>query len=276
MKLLCVHVLCLFVIWSGVGGEAPEGCVIIEVRETTVKLNKELLNRPLYLWPQTSQTGMTLYFIKDNGMNETTETFHLKDDNLTRPGEWNRLEIPHTKTDHTSRLSVSILPVNKTRILRNSTNSSLKELQIKVTGRALLAFNCPNSTNPPILLANFSEEAVSTEVTQPSERSTSDLNVWKICLLLLLPICFLSVLRTLWAFVRKRSPAGQTGRSQEADLPLVSPVVHDPPPPIPRRFAGLPLAEGGVGRDENEEVPDDSRAMRISYESVNSLYGISP
>ncbi|XP_042888233.1 uncharacterized protein LOC122263708 [Penaeus japonicus] len=213
-------------------------------------------------------------------MNETTETFPLNNDTLTRPGEWNRLEILHTKTDHTSRLSVSIHPVNKTRILRNSTNSSLRELQIRVTGRALLAFNCPNSTKPPILLADFSEEAVSTEVTQTSEStlptciSTSHLNVWKICLLLLLPICFLSVLRTLWAFVRKRSPAGQTGRSQEADLPLVSPVVHDPPPPIPRRFAGLPLAEGGVGRDE--EVPDDSRAMRISYESVNSLYGISP
>ncbi|XP_042871577.1 uncharacterized protein LOC122252935 [Penaeus japonicus] len=190
---------------------------------------------------------MTLYFIKNNGMNETTETFPLKDDNLTRPGEWNRLEIPHTKTDHTSRLSVSIHPVNETRILSNSTNSSLKELQIRVTGRALLAFNCPNSTKPPILADCF-EEAVSTEVTQPSESSTSYPNVWKICLLLLLPICFLSVLRTLWAFVRKRSPAGQTGRSQEADLPLVSPVVHDPPPPIPRRFAGLPLAEGGVGR----------------------------
>lgn len=134
------------------------------------------------------------------------------------------------------------------------------------------------------------------EVTLPSENKAKvpcgSNDAWRISLLLLLPICFLSVLRNIWTSVRRgRRSAGETARRQEDDLPLVSLGAQDLPPPVPpcplefpeeavRRERGMRghrhAPQSTEGEHVYEEVPVGAAEAATSYESVNSIYGALP
>ncbi|XP_047477924.1 uncharacterized protein LOC125031295 [Penaeus chinensis] len=301
MRLLRLHVLCLGVCLSAAAGDEPQGCVITEMKNRPAKLNRDTLGKPLYLWPGSSLFMLSLILLLNNGTDEDTATVNLKNETQLLPKNWNKIEFSTTKINDTNFPTVSIPAVNETHIQRNCSNCSLKELQIKIEGSALITYNCSNNANPPALFADHYKEAGCTSGEMAPETCTS-CNAWKYSLLLL-PICFLSILRNIWTLVKhRRRSAGETARRQEDNLPLVflgaqnvSLVSHgaqDLPPPVPPRFLESP-AGGAVRRErgmreyhdatqstesENvyEEVPEGAIKASISVESVNSIYGTVP
>lgn len=293
MRLLRLLALCLGVFLSAADANGPRGCVITEMNNDTVELKDET-RKPFYLWPGSSLSSLSFTsFLNATGGEEVVETVNLKNETRLLPEEWNKIEFSTTKTNDRSSPSVSIPAINVTRILRNCSNCSLKELQIKVEGRAMLAFNCSNNTKPTSFFADHRKDAISAEVTLPSENTTTSNNdAWRISLLLLLPICFLSVLRNIWTSVRRgRRSAGETARRQEDDLPLVSLGAQDLPPPVPpcplefseeavRRERGMRghrhAPQSTEGEHVYEEVPVGAAEAATSYESVNSIYGALP
>ncbi|XP_063614955.1 uncharacterized protein LOC134788044 [Penaeus indicus] len=159
MRLLRLHVLCLGVCLSAAGGDEPQGCVITETKNETVALNPETLGKPLYLWPGSSLSSLSLALLLNNGIDENSATVNLKNATHLLPKTWNMIEFSTTKTKDTNFSTVCIPAVNETRILRNCSNCSLKELHIKVNGSALFAYNCSNNINPAALFADHWKEA---------------------------------------------------------------------------------------------------------------------
>lgn len=170
------------------------GCVITEMNNNTVELKDET-RKPFYLWPGSSLSSLSFTsFLNATGDEEVVETFNLKNETQLLPKEWNQIEFSTTKVTRKVRLrkwfteysqsiiryirtkhiivffpqtndrsfpSVSIPAINVTRILRNCSNCLLKELQIKVEGRAMLAFNCSNNTKPTSFFADHRKDAIS-------------------------------------------------------------------------------------------------------------------
>ncbi|XP_037783329.1 uncharacterized protein LOC119579525 [Penaeus monodon] len=238
MRLLRLYVLCLGVCLSAAGGDEQKRCVITEMKNKIEKLTKETLGKPLYLWsgPSLSSVTFVLFLRNNSGGDEASETVNLKNETQLLLKRWTTIEFSTTKANDTDFPTVSIPAINETHILRNCSNCSLKELQIQVEGSALFALNCSDNTDPQALFADHWEEA---ETAAPN-------SVWKISSLLLLPICFLSILCNIWTSVKhRRRSAEEIAHRQEDDLPLVSHGAQNLPL-VSHGAQNLPLVSHGA------------------------------